>query len=353
MGIGPYYAMFPATFCDRVITNFTASGDLVLDPFAGRGTSVFSAASLGRRALGIELNPVGWIYGKAKLAAAPQRDVLRRLHELSRISRAHSSKALSLPVFFRRCFSKRVREFLISARGELNWKNNAADRTLMSIILVNLHGKREASLSNQMRQTKSMAPAYAVKWWKEHKLSPPQVDPIRFLEKRISWRYAKGTPLCADCEMLLGDSAQILQNVANCIPKVWGGAKLLLTSPPYFGITNYHYDQWLRLWLLGGQPRDAIVPGRYAGKFANRAAYEKLLMSVFQSAAALMSSRSTVYVRTDRRQPTYSITRAALTIAFPRHRMIRRVSPYRNPTQTALFGHFAPKFGEVDLILRP
>ncbi len=60
-GVGPYYAMFPKAFCDAVIENYCKRGDTVLDPFAGRGTALYSAAISGRRALGIELNPVGWI----------------------------------------------------------------------------------------------------------------------------------------------------------------------------------------------------------------------------------------------------------------------------------------------------
>src|SRR5918996_3324938 len=62
-GIGPYYAMFPVWFADAVVREFTVPGDVVVDPFAGRGTSIFSASVQGRevvdgidesRRLGIE-----------------------------------------------------------------------------------------------------------------------------------------------------------------------------------------------------------------------------------------------------------------------------------------------------------
>src|SRR3712207_6053363 len=81
-GVGPYYAMFPVPFADEVVQRYTAPGDAVLDPFAGRGTAVFSAAAHGRHGVGVELNPVGWIYGRAKLRSAPKEDVVRRLAEL-------------------------------------------------------------------------------------------------------------------------------------------------------------------------------------------------------------------------------------------------------------------------------
>ena len=64
-GVGPYYAMFPADFAAQVINEYTEKGDTILDPFAGRATSLFAAASSDRVGLGVEINPVGWVYGKA------------------------------------------------------------------------------------------------------------------------------------------------------------------------------------------------------------------------------------------------------------------------------------------------
>src|SRR5438477_6832379 len=77
--VGPYYAMFPIAFSDRVIKSYTSIGELVLDPFAGRGTAIFSAAVAGRHGVGIELNPVGWLYSRAKVSPASEDDVEKRL----------------------------------------------------------------------------------------------------------------------------------------------------------------------------------------------------------------------------------------------------------------------------------
>jgi DNA modification methylase len=48
---------FPRTLPERFIRQYTNPGDTVLDPFCGVGTTVRVAHELGRRAIGIEIDP--------------------------------------------------------------------------------------------------------------------------------------------------------------------------------------------------------------------------------------------------------------------------------------------------------
>jgi hypothetical protein len=350
-GVGPYYAMFPAAFAKHVIEKYSSPGDVILDPFAGRGTSVFTAAVRGRRGIGVEINPVGWVYSQAKLHPASKESVLERLVEISAISSRFRERARKAPEFFRHCYSQQVLQFLLASRSNLDWRHRRADWTAMAFLLINLHGKRNDSLSNQMRQTKSMSPAYAIRWWQERDLKPPKLDPLEFLSKRMKWRYEKGIPETEESRVYLGDSTKVLPE----IPRYWGNdhrrAQLLLTSPPYYGVTNYHYDQWLRLWLLGGPSTPRGARGEYRGKFENKLQYRQLLLDVFTSSKRLLHRDGIVYVRTDRRELTLSTTIAVLREVFPHHRIHRKSRPCTAPTQTGLFGHVEPKVGEVDLIL--
>ncbi len=224
----------------------------------------------------------------------------------------------------------------------------------MALLLVNLHGKREASLSNQMRQTKSMSPDYAVNWWKERNLRPPIVDPIAFMEKRIKWRYTKGVPVGSDSFVYLGDSTVRLRDVRKRANRLsLPPATLLLTSPPYCGITNYHYDQWLRLWLLGGPPNALAISGRYKGKFADQQKYKELLFNVFSRARPLLDENAVVYVRTDHREITLKMTTSVLEEVFPTKRMFRYSRQVEKPTQTHLFRNKIEKSAEVDIVLLP
>jgi hypothetical protein len=350
-GLGPYYAMFPTAFADRVVARYTSVGDTVLDPFAGRGTVVFSAAAQERVGIGIELNPVGWVYAQTKLRPASATAVNARLFELSRKAPHYREAARRLPPFFSWCYSSEVLLFLLAARA-LDWRAKVVDRTVMALLLVYLHGKRGGALSNQMRQAKSMSPDYAVRWWKKREMSPPELDPVEFMLKRVAWRYAKGHIDRSASQAYLGDSTRTLP--ALCEPMRRGKvakARLLFTSPPYFNVTNYHYDQWLRLWLLGGPSNARRAGGKYRAKFESQTAYADLLGKVFRRSAPLLHKRATVYVRTDRRQFTYETTKKVLCEIFPQRTLKEIPRPFERPTQTHLFGDKTSKAGEVDFVL--
>jgi len=50
-------AVFPLKLAERMVTLYSAEGDLVVDPFLGIGTTAVAAKRLGRNSLGTELNP--------------------------------------------------------------------------------------------------------------------------------------------------------------------------------------------------------------------------------------------------------------------------------------------------------
>ena len=52
-----HFATFPPELPETCIKAGTKEGDTVLDPFAGAGTTLIVAKNLGRKAIGIELNP--------------------------------------------------------------------------------------------------------------------------------------------------------------------------------------------------------------------------------------------------------------------------------------------------------
>lgn len=353
--VGPYYAMFPIPFAFNVVEKHCINGGAVLDPFAGRGSSIYAAAATNRFGCGIEINEVGWLYSKAKLGTAPRESVLERNRAISTQAHAIDDGELDkLPEFFQYCYTRTVLRYLLAARKSLNWKDDATDATLMAIILVYLHGAREKSFSNQTRQGKAMAPEYSVKWWQERNSTPPEVEPLSFMEQRIRWRYAKGIPTLRESTARFGNSVTELDKIkqevdAGRMPRF----DLLFTSPPYYNVTSYHYDQWLRLWMLGHAPRPSKTGGDWQDGFWSQPEYRLLLTTVFGKCATVMTPDAHVLVRTDARTFTRDVTTDILCTVFPEKELTTSESPLTKGSQTALFGDKSQKPGEIDLILKP
>lgn len=349
---GPYYAMFPLDFAFEVVEQYSKEGDYIIDPFAGRCSSIYAGGVLGRHSLGIEINPVGWLYGTVKLQPADKAEVTDRLSEIY-FKRNYYNRAIGrMPLFYRMCYCDEVLKFLLSARKHLDWKRNSIDATLMSILLVYLHGKLGEGLSNQMKMTKAMGINYSVNWWKKHKLTkPPEINPVDFLIKRLDWRYEKGIPTVFDSQVVFGDSTNELDRIVQKAQETDIRFSLLFTSPPYCSVTDYYADQWLRLWLLGGPEIPKSIQDKHKGRFVSKEDYYNLLDTVFGNCAALMDENSTIYVRTDRREFTFNSTLEILQKHFPKHKTEITDRPFRKKTQTEIHGNTSKETGEIDIIM--
>lgn len=349
---GPYYAMFPLDFAFEVVEKYSKEGDYIIDPFAGRSSSIYAGGVLGRHSLGIEINPVGWLYGTVKLKPADKSEVIDRLLEIYCKKNYYKRAIERMPLFYSMCYCDEVLKFLLAARKRLDWKNNSVDATLMSILLVYLHGKLGEGMSNQMMMTKAMGINYSVNWWKKRKLTtPPDIDPIDFVMKKLDWRYKKGMPTVYDSRVVFGDSTIELDEIVQKAQEADIRFSLLFTSPPYCSVTDYYADQWLRLWLLGGPDMPRLNQAKHKGRFTSKEDYYNLLDNVFGNCASLMDKKSTIYVRTDRREFTFNSTLEILQRHFPKHKTEISDKPFRKRTQTEIFGNSSVESGEIDIIM--
>ncbi|MGQ4808570.1 hypothetical protein NKDENANG_01957 [Candidatus Entotheonellaceae bacterium PAL068K] len=345
--LGSYYAMFPVAFASEVITARTQEGQTVIDPFCGRGTAPFVAMTTGRRAVGCDINPIAWLYAQCKIDPHPVLpEVEARLAQVSQGAWGGDDEPSN--EFQQMAFCRRVLGFIRAARKMLDWRNNRLDRTLMAFIVHHLHDKLGRGLSNQMRHSRSMSPGYCIRWWRRRGLSaPPEIDPHAFLLGRVRRRYAKGTP--GPLEGLdrprigLGDAAHALPT----IPPPY--ADLVLTSPPYSGVTNYRSDNWLRLWAIGEAP--ALPDWNPEQKFLDLETYTNMLRAVFIATRQRAKPGAIWYIRSDARQKTKDAIMRVLSELLPEHGLTEYPAPYRHRTQTALYGDSHQKPGEVDLIM--
>ncbi len=322
-GLGRYLAMFPPAFAQEAVGHLTRIGEPVLDPFCGRGNGPFTATVMGRPTVAIDVNPVAWLFTATKLQPTPDpAQVIARLHEIGHAMRTQDLRSRSR--FETMAWAPPARAFLKAARRELDWQASQCDRTLMAFIALHMQDKRGDGLSNAMSPTIAYAPAYAVKWWTQRGLTqPPAVDPVALLVDKIERRYRHGIPYQAHGQAILGDARTELPKQMSM------AAGLLLTSPPYCGVTDYWNDHWLRLWLLG---HDFRKDWNRSTKYANRSEYQELIQAVLQASYRHLKKGAAILLRTDQRHQTATMCIAALQAVWP-HRTLRvrtTVAPHKS-----------------------
>lgn len=293
--ICPYFAIFPESFVEDAVLSSSRPGDLIFDPFVGRGTTVFQSLLMGRRAIGMDVNPVAFCVASSKADPPRLLEILARIDELSSLfDGSVSSVPGDVPVFFDHCFSYLTLRQVYFARQALDWRGDRIDRFVAALILGVLHGESARSsryLSNQMPRTISTKPEYSIRWWKTKGLRPPRRDLFATVREEAKTRYSRGVaPIVG--EVLLADARTASERFAEHKRNV----SLVVTSPPYLNVTDYGEDQWLRLWWLGGTPYP--VRGAYAdGRHRNEADYWQFLEDVWKGSEGLLKDRATLIVR--------------------------------------------------------
>ncbi len=249
--ICPYFAMFPEAFVRRNVLAWSKRNDIVLDPFSGRGTTVFESLVNGRKAIGCDTNPVAACLSMAKADPPALKAVLARISDLRKKSAQFSSRAAEVKdEFFMACFHQETLQQILFLRKRLDWRESRVDCFIAALALGCLHGeshRTEACFSNRMPRTISTKPAYSVRWWKKNACLPPKRDVFSILTAAAAYRYQSPLPLIKG-RVVEGDARKASSMFRAYKEKV----KLVITSPPYLDITDYHEDQWLRLWFLGG-----------------------------------------------------------------------------------------------------
>lgn len=244
--ICPYYTMFPMAFPLKQLRRAHME-EVVLDPFCGRGTTLFAARALGLRSVGLDANPVAAAIALAKLVAPDPQEIVAVASKM--LLSCREPRDVPEGEFWERCFETSVLSSLCALREALlDDCNSPARVALRALILGSLHGpknKGEPSyLSNQMPRTFAAKPNYAVQFWREKGLEPAPVDVLALIRRKAEYYFrqvppqVEGVVFCADARDFV---------LPRRLHASW-----IITSPPYYGMRMYVPDQWLRYWFVGG-----------------------------------------------------------------------------------------------------
>lgn len=248
-GICPYFTMFPLDFPLNILKRRARAGDVVLDPFCGRGTTNFAARLVGLRSLGVDSSPVAAAITAAKLATTTVDDILA---EARKILAERVARHIPTGEFWRLYYHPSVLDALCRLREALLEDCTSSARiALRGVVLGALHGPKQKTFpsyfSNQCPRTYAPKPAYAVRYWQARGLVPDPIDVLGVIERRAK-RYYR-TSLETTGSVRLADSRE-----AEALRPTTPGTRFdwVITSPPYYGMRTYIPDQWLRNWFVGG-----------------------------------------------------------------------------------------------------
>jgi hypothetical protein len=253
--ICPYYTMFPLDFPQRILRSARAR-QIVVDPFCGRGTTLFAARERRLACYGIDTSPVAVTISRAKLTDATPESALAAYDMLM----AHPPPAVVVPqgLFWKHAYHPETLATLCSLRAALLTAAGEPQQlpgitVLRSLALGALHrplnkGSLPSSyFSNQMMRTFAPKPDYAVRFWTSRKLTPPFSDIRTVIARRAERLLNAVPPMSTPAQVIHGDARNPASYTALA-----GAIDWVITSPPYFGMETYEVDQWLRLWFLGG-----------------------------------------------------------------------------------------------------
>lgn len=288
----PYFAMFPETFAEKWINRLTRRGDTVLDPFCGRGTLPFQALLMGRNAIGCDISEVAYCVSRAKTNAPAFTTVRRRITELEEGFRPerYEARRRALAPFFRAAYSSSTLRQILFLRESLRWRESNVDCMVAALVLGSLHGESARSpsfLSNQMPHTISTKPAYSMRFWDQNDMRPPRRDCFELLRTQAAYRYMSERPDMT-ATVFHGDMRDLPRKKLPPIGCV-------ITSPPYFDVTSYQEDQWLRLWFLGGDEHPRA--SRREERTSDQNLYWRLIGDMWRTLGLVLSRKAAVVVR--------------------------------------------------------
>ncbi len=247
----PYLEGFSPEFVRHVLGTHMPDARVILDPFAGTGTTPFTVAALGLRASYCEVNPALRRVVEAKVAAATlpeghRRAVVAELQKLADSLEAtleSSAPDAMLSVAYQDCFGDSVffEQETMDAVLRLRTLNDGLlrRRPLLGQLLT-------VAVMSQLVLCSRLKRAGDVRYKRPEELArgvPPLPGAVA-RQLALMAEDLKDYPHIEQPPELVVPNAKLLETVAPI------AAEGVVTSPPYLNGTNYFRNTRLELWYL-------------------------------------------------------------------------------------------------------
>ena len=247
-----YRACFKPQLPRFFIERLTKPGNLVYDPFMGRGTTPLEAALMGRVPVGCDINPVATAMVGPRFAPPSLEEIEARIREIPFDGKAEMSA--DLLVFYHPetlAEISSLKRYLLERRE--SGARDGIDDWIEMVALNRLTGHSPGFFS-----VYTLPPNQAVSAKAQRKINADrdQTPPRRDVPKLI---LKKSKQLLNGLEqeqfkalMKVAGGSMTLTSLAKDTPEIADASvSLVVTSPPFLDVVDYHTDNWLRCWFLG------------------------------------------------------------------------------------------------------
>ena len=255
-----YRACFKPQLPRFFIERLTGSGEIVYDPFMGRGTTLVEAALLGRTPFGCDVNPLSAILVRARLSPPGLMQIRERLEAISFADGGEYPE--DLLAFYH---PETLKEICALKRYLQRRKERDAldgvDHWIWMVATNRLTGHSPGFFS-----VYTLPPNQAVSVDSQVKINQKrgQKPPRRSVPGLI---LRKSEQLLADVddavhEQLLSaaTNALLLTKSSDNTPEIQANSvALVVTSPPFLDVVDYRQDNWLRAWFCGIDAAEAAI----------------------------------------------------------------------------------------------
>jgi len=247
-----YRACFKPALPHFFISRFTQPGDLVYDPFMGRGTTLLEAALMGRRVAGCDVSPLGAVLVGPRLAPPTLPEIEARLATLplgwtgevwDELAVFYHADTLRELTALRTYFLER------DARGELD----AVDRWLRMVAVNRLTGHSKGFFSVYTLPPNQAVTIDSQKRINRDRKQVPDYRNVRaLLLKKSRQLLGEDLPEGAALGARGRKAPVLLTRSSDDTPELKAGSvDLVVTSPPFLDVVQYTTDNWLRCWFCG------------------------------------------------------------------------------------------------------
>lgn len=233
----PYQACFAPQIPQFFIKNFSKKGDTVLDPFAGRGTTVFEANQMDRTGIGVDVSPLALSIAKSKLSSVTLEDIKKRLDEID-----FSKELTEGYKEFKDIYHKKTYSEILNFQKQL--KDTPVDNLIKTIILGRLHGHSPSFFSIWTFNVISLSKKRIVKQSKKRGLKPEYRNTKKSILKKAATVLTDDIKTNPKSEIISVSTDKMSKDIKEPVD-------LIVTSPPFLNVINYIDDNWLRFWFLG------------------------------------------------------------------------------------------------------